>query len=72
MHIIWIILIGFVAGIISKAVIPEDNNPSGFVLTESIGIWGSFPATFVGHVAGWDKAGQSAGFLPQSFELLRY
>lgn len=63
MHIIWTILIGFVAGLIAKAVMPGDNNPSGFFLTAAIGIAGSFAATFVGHAAGWDKAGQSAGFL---------
>ena len=30
MHIIWTIIIGFIAGVIAKFVTPGDNKPSGF------------------------------------------
>ncbi len=33
MNILWIILIGFVAGIIAKLLAPGPNNPAGFILT---------------------------------------
>jgi uncharacterized membrane protein YeaQ/YmgE (transglycosylase-associated protein family) len=63
MHIIWTILIGFVAGIIARAIMPGDNNPTGFFLTAAIGIGGSLAATYLGHMIGWYKAGSSAGFI---------
>ena len=33
MNILWIILIGFLAGIIAKLLAPGPNNPAGFILT---------------------------------------
>ena len=39
-HLIWTILIGFVAGLIAKAVTPG-KGPSGFLLTSVLGIAGS-------------------------------
>ncbi|MEP6678056.1 MAG: GlsB/YeaQ/YmgE family stress response membrane protein, partial [Betaproteobacteria bacterium] len=33
MGIIWTIIIGFVAGVIAKFIMPGSNEPSGFVLT---------------------------------------
>ena len=41
MHIIWTIIIGFIAGVIAKFVTPGDNEPSGFILTTILGIIGS-------------------------------
>ena len=40
MHILWLILIGFVAGIIAKFIHPGSNEPSGFILTTLLGIAG--------------------------------
>src|SRR6202050_4884765 len=34
MHILWIIIIGFVAGIIARMLAPGPNNPAGFILTD--------------------------------------
>ena len=42
MHILWIILVGFVAGIIARNLLPGPNNPSGFILTTVIGIAGAY------------------------------
>ena len=46
--IIWIIVVGFVAGIIARILSPGPNNPSGFILTTVLGIAGAFLATFIG------------------------
>jgi uncharacterized membrane protein YeaQ/YmgE (transglycosylase-associated protein family) len=41
MHILWIIIIGFVAGIIARFLAPGPNNPAGFILTTLLGIAGA-------------------------------
>ncbi len=63
MGIIWTIIIGFVAGIIAKFIVPGDNEPSGFVLTTILGIVGAFVATFLGQNLGWYRPGEGAGFI---------
>lgn len=47
MHLIWTILIGFVAGLVARAITPG-NGPSGFFLTAALGIGGALAATFSG------------------------
>jgi uncharacterized membrane protein YeaQ/YmgE (transglycosylase-associated protein family) len=61
--IIWIIVIGFVAGIIARLLSPGPNNPTGFILTTVLGIAGAFLATFIGQTIGWYKLDQGAGFI---------
>ena len=61
--IIWIIVVGFVAGIIARMLSPGSNNPSGFILTTLLGIAGAFLATFIGQSVGWYRADQGAGFI---------
>jgi len=63
MHIIWTIIIGFVAGIIAKLLTPGRNEPSGFILTTLLGIGGAFLATYLGQAIGWYRADQGAGFI---------
>ena len=64
MHIIWTIIIGFVAGVIAKLLHPGDRyEPSGFILTTVLGIVGAFVATYLGQAVGWYKADESAGFI---------
>ena len=46
MGIIWTVIIGFLAGVIAKFLMPGDNEPSGFILTTILGIVGAFVATF--------------------------
>ena len=62
MHLIWTVLIGFVAGVVARILTPGDG-PSGFVITAALGIGGSLAATFLGQIAGLYSAGQSAGFV---------
>lgn len=63
MTILWIIVIGFVAGILAKLIHPGPNEPSGFILTTILGIIGAFVATFVGQAIGWYRADQGAGLI---------
>ena len=60
---LWIILIGFVAGIVARLISPGPNKPTGFLLTTALGIVGAFLATFVGQAVGWYRADQGAGFI---------
>ncbi|MBC7436190.1 MAG: GlsB/YeaQ/YmgE family stress response membrane protein [Bdellovibrionales bacterium] len=62
MGIIWTILIGFVAGLLARAVLPG-NQSMGFFLTAVLGIVGSLLATYLGQAMGWYTAGAGAGFL---------
>jgi uncharacterized membrane protein YeaQ/YmgE (transglycosylase-associated protein family) len=63
MHIIWVIIIGFVAGIIARMLAPGPNNPAGFILTTLLGIAGAFVATFIGQEVGWYGPNQGAGLI---------
>lgn len=63
MSIIWTIIIGFVAGVIAKFLMPGKNEPSGFVLTAILGIVGAFVATWLGQAIGWYGPDQGAGFI---------
>jgi uncharacterized membrane protein YeaQ/YmgE (transglycosylase-associated protein family) len=62
-NIIWIIVIGFVAGIIARIFSPGPNKPSGFVLTTVLGVVGAFLATFIGQTVGWYRLDQGAGLI---------
>ena len=63
MGIVWTIIIGFIAGVIAKFVMPGDNEPKGFILTTILGIVGAFVATYLGQAVGWYRAGEGAGFI---------
>jgi uncharacterized membrane protein YeaQ/YmgE (transglycosylase-associated protein family) len=63
MSILWTIIIGFVAGVIAKFIMPGPNEPSGFILTTILGIVGAFVATFLGQALGWYGPGQGAGLI---------
>jgi uncharacterized membrane protein YeaQ/YmgE (transglycosylase-associated protein family) len=63
MGIIWTIVIGFVAGVIAKFIMPGNNEPSGFILTAVLGIVGAFVATYLGQAMGWYAPGEGAGLL---------
>ncbi|AWN43992.1 MULTISPECIES: GlsB/YeaQ/YmgE family stress response membrane protein [Methylobacterium] len=61
--IIGTIIIGFIAGVIAKFLMPGNNEPSGFILTTILGIVGAFVATFIGQAVGWYGPNQGAGFI---------
>ena len=63
MGILWIIVIGFVAGVIARWLSPGPNTPQGFILTTVLGIAGAFLATWLGQAVGWYRPDQGAGFI---------
>ncbi|MFM9916726.1 MAG: GlsB/YeaQ/YmgE family stress response membrane protein [Rhizobacter sp.] len=62
MHYVWMAVIGFVVGLIARAILPGSQS-LGIVLTAILGIAGSFAAGFAGQALGWYAQGQAAGFL---------
>jgi len=60
---LWIVVIGFVAGIIARLIMPGPNTPKGFVVTTILGMAGAFLATIVGDAAGLYRPGQGAGLI---------
>jgi uncharacterized membrane protein YeaQ/YmgE (transglycosylase-associated protein family) len=63
MGILWIVLVGFVAGVIARLLAPGPNKPAGLLLTTALGIAGAFVATFIGQAVGWYRADQGVGFI---------
>lgn len=63
MGILWTILIGFIAGVIAKFIMPGRNEPSGFILTTVLGIVGAFVASYLGQALGWYQPGEGAGLI---------
>lgn len=60
---LWIILIGFVAGIIARLLMPGENTPKGFVLTTALGIAGALLSSFIGAAVGFYRPGEGAGLI---------
>ncbi len=63
--IFWIIVVGFVAGVIAKLLSPGPNNPQGFVLTTALGVGGAFVATMIGQMIGHYGPNQAPDSLPR-------
>jgi uncharacterized membrane protein YeaQ/YmgE (transglycosylase-associated protein family) len=68
--ILWIIIVGFVAGMIARWLSPGPNNPTGFIFTCVLGIVGAFLATFIGQAIGWYSPSQGAGFITATIGAL--
>jgi uncharacterized membrane protein YeaQ/YmgE (transglycosylase-associated protein family) len=68
--ILWVIIVGFVAGIIARMLSPGPNNPSGFILTTVLGIAGAFLATWIGQAIGHYGPDQGAGFITATIGAL--
>ena len=62
MHWIWTILIGFIAGLVARAITPG-KSVTGFIMTAVLGVAGSVLASFIGQSMGWYSGGQVAGFI---------
>ena len=59
---LWWIVIGLVAGLIAKALVPG-RDPSGCIVTILLGIGGALVAGYLGQKLGWYSPGEGAGFL---------
>ncbi|HEY0147609.1 MAG TPA: GlsB/YeaQ/YmgE family stress response membrane protein [Allosphingosinicella sp.] len=57
----WIV-IGALAGIIAKAIMPG-KDPGGCIVTILLGVFGAMLAGFLGNALGWYRPGQGAGFI---------
>jgi uncharacterized membrane protein YeaQ/YmgE (transglycosylase-associated protein family) len=62
MHILWMILIGFIAGVIAKALMPGDSRePKGCAMTILLGIGGSLVAGLILNALGYGGGGGLIG-----------
>ncbi|GAP34594.1 GlsB/YeaQ/YmgE family stress response membrane protein [Piscinibacter sakaiensis] len=62
MGIIGMIVIGFIVGLVARAILPG-TQALGFILTTLLGIAGSFVAGYLGQALGLYAAGEGAGFV---------
>lgn len=62
MQYVWMAVIGFVVGLVARAILPGTQS-LGLILTAVLGIAGSFLAGFAGQALGWYANGQAAGFI---------
>lgn len=62
MGYVWMAMVGFVVGLLARAVLPGDQK-LGIVLTAVLGIAGSFLANLAGQAMGFYKGGDTAGLL---------
>jgi uncharacterized membrane protein YeaQ/YmgE (transglycosylase-associated protein family) len=60
----WIgaIVIGLLAGVVAKLLMPG-KDPGGFIITTVLGIVGAIVATWLGQAIGWYREGEAAGFI---------
>ena len=63
MSMLGTIIIGFIAGVVAKFLMPGPNEPSGFILTTILGIVGAFVASYLGQAHGFYGPGEGAGFI---------
>ena len=62
MEYVWMAIIGFVVGLVARALLPGDQK-IGMIMTAVLGIAGSFIANYGGQALGWYKVGEGAGFI---------
>ncbi|MDP1881062.1 MAG: GlsB/YeaQ/YmgE family stress response membrane protein [Parachlamydiaceae bacterium] len=66
MTIIWTIIIGFIVGLIARAIMPG-KDIMGFIMTTLLGIGGALIARFIGQGLGFYHEGEPAGFFMSIF-----
>ena len=62
MEIIGTLLVGLIAGVIAKLLMPG-KDPGGCIITILLGIAGAFVATYLGKFLGIYEPGDTAGFI---------
>ena len=62
MSIVWLIVVGFVVGLLARAIMPGEQK-LGLIMTTVLGIAGSVVGGYLGQAVGLYQAGQGAGFI---------
>lgn len=62
MGLIWMALIGLIAGALAKWIMPG-RDPGGWFITMLLGIVGAILAGFLGRAVGWYEPGEGAGLI---------
>jgi len=65
-HIIWYVVVGFVVGLVARAILPGADH-MGFILTTVVGIAGSIIGGYIGHMI--HKPAPGAKIHPHGFIL---
>ena len=67
----WLIMIivGFIVGLVARAIMPGDQK-LGIILTTVLGILGAFLATWIGQAIGHYSPDQGAGFITATIGAL--
>jgi uncharacterized membrane protein YeaQ/YmgE (transglycosylase-associated protein family) len=62
MYVLWMLIIGLVAGAAAKLIMPG-KDPGGILMTLVLGLAGSFLAGFLGRAVGWYHEGRGPGII---------
>lgn len=62
MSFIIMIIVGFIVGLIARAIMPGDQN-MGIIMTTILGIVGAVVAGFLGQTMGWYAEGEPTGWI---------
>lgn len=62
MGIISMIIVGFIVGLLARAIMPGDQK-LGIIMTTILGIVGSVVAGFLGSAMGWYQPGEGVGWI---------
>ncbi|WP_144634439.1 GlsB/YeaQ/YmgE family stress response membrane protein [Bordetella genomosp. 13] len=62
MGFIIMIIVGFIVGLIARAIMPGRQS-MGIILTTILGIVGSIVAGYLGQAMGWYQQGEPAGWI---------
>ncbi|ASC90417.1 MULTISPECIES: GlsB/YeaQ/YmgE family stress response membrane protein [Alcaligenes] len=62
MGIISMIIVGFIVGLLARAIMPGDQK-MGWIMTTILGIVGAFVAGYLGQTMGWYVPGEGAGWI---------
>jgi len=62
MGIVWTIIVGFLVGLLARAVMPGRQG-MGIIATTLVGIGGALLAGYVGQHLGYYKLGEPVGFI---------
>jgi uncharacterized membrane protein YeaQ/YmgE (transglycosylase-associated protein family) len=62
MAFLWTIIVGLIAGVIAKLIMPG-KDPGGFIITILLGIGGALLFTFLGRILGLYESDEGAGII---------